>query len=61
MSGMHSRRCVRVISARVSDVAGVQTVEVDVRTGVVRVTGQADPAAVRAAIADVGFAVAVET
>lgn len=57
MSGMHSRRCVRVISARVSDVPGVTTVSVDLGTATVRVTGPADPAAVRAAIFSAGYAV----
>jgi hypothetical protein len=38
-------------------VAGVQTVSVDLPTGTVRVTGTADPVAVRAAIAAAGFVV----
>jgi hypothetical protein len=45
---------VRAISARVSDVPGVRTVEVDLAAGTVRVTGTADPAAVRAAISQAG-------
>ena len=52
---MTSRRCVRAISARVNDVPGVQTLEVDLSTGVVRVTGLADLAAVAAAIRSAGY------
>jgi copper chaperone CopZ len=48
---------VRAISARVSDVTGVRTVEVDLGAGTVRVTGTAEPAAVRAAIALAGYEV----
>ena len=50
VSGMCGRGCVRAISARVSDVPGVRTVEARLDTGTVRVTGTANPAAVRAAI-----------
>jgi copper chaperone CopZ len=57
VSGMRCRRCVRAISAGVSDVAGVRTVEVDPAAGTVRVSGDADPAAVRAAVVALGFAV----
>jgi copper chaperone CopZ len=55
VSGMRSRRCVRAVSARVSDVAGVRTVEVDLGAGTVRVTGTAEPAAVRLAISRAGY------
>ena len=54
---MGSRLSVRRISARVCDVPGVQTVEVDVVCRTVRVTGPADPAAVVAAISAAGFSV----
>jgi len=53
--GMCSRGCVRAISARVSDVPGVRTVEARLDTGTVRVTGTADPAAVAAAIRLAGY------
>jgi copper chaperone CopZ len=56
VSGMRSRRCVRVISARVSDVAGVSTVAVDLAAGTVQVTGTAEPSAVRQAISRAGYA-----
>jgi len=55
VAGMRSRRCVRAISARVSDVAGVLTVEVDLRAGTLRVTGTADACAVLAAITIAGY------
>ena len=53
---MASRQSVRAISARVCDVAGVRTVEVDLDSRTLEVTGAADPAEVRAAIADAGYA-----
>jgi copper chaperone CopZ len=55
VSGMRSRSCVRAVSARVSDVAGVRTVEVDLAAGTVRVTGTAEPSAVRTAIGCAGY------
>ena len=54
---MSSRQSVRRISARVCDVPGVQTVQVDVRSRTVRIAGPADPAAVVAAISAAGFSV----
>jgi copper chaperone CopZ len=55
VSGMCSRGCVRAISARVSDVPGVRTVEARLDTGTVRVTGTADPDAVMTAIRLAGY------
>ena len=54
---MCSRRCVRAISARVNDVPGVQTLEIDLAARTVHVTGPANPAAVVAAIEAAGWAV----
>ena len=54
---MRSRGCVRVISARISDVTGVRTLAVNLRAKTVRVTGPADPALVVAAINEAGHAV----
>ena len=54
---MTSRRDVRAISARISDVPGVQTLQADLAARTVRVTGPADPAAVTAAIGAAGFLV----
>lgn len=53
--GMGSRQCVRTISGRVSDVAGVLTVEVDLGAGTLRVTGTADAVAILAAITSAGY------
>ncbi|GAA0925315.1 hypothetical protein GCM10009557_92790 [Virgisporangium ochraceum] len=57
MSGLRSRRCVRALSAGISDVAGVRTVEVDLSSGTVRVSGDADPAPVRSALSARSIAV----
>jgi len=51
---MSSRESVRVISARLCDVAGVRTVEADLATRTVVVTGSADPADLRVAISAAG-------
>ena len=52
---MTSRQSVRAISARVCDVAGVRTLEADLVTSTVRVTGPADPVQVQAAVAAAGY------
>ena len=52
---MSSRRSVRVISARVCDVPGVRTVEADLATRCIQVTGYADPAHVLAAVTGAGY------
>jgi FtsP/CotA-like multicopper oxidase with cupredoxin domain len=54
---MISRQCVRTISARVSDVPGVQSLVVDLSARTVRVIGPADAAAVAAAIGAAGYPV----
>jgi copper chaperone CopZ len=51
---MTSRQSVRGISACISDVPGVRTVEARLDTRTVRVTGTADTAAVRTAIRAAG-------
>jgi copper chaperone CopZ len=52
---MSSRHSVRVISAGVSDVPGVRTVEARLDTGTLTVTGTADATAVQAAIGRAGY------
>ena len=47
---MTSRRCVREVSAWISDVPGVRAVEARLDTATVHVTGTADPAAIAAEI-----------
>jgi len=54
---MSTRQDVRAISARISDVPGVHTLQVDPTARTVLVTGPADPAAVAAAIGAAGYAV----
>jgi copper chaperone CopZ len=52
---MTARRDVRAISACISDVPGVQTLQADLATGTVQVTGSADPAAITAAVIAAGY------
>jgi copper chaperone CopZ len=46
---------VRLVSARLRDVPGVLSVEVDAAAGVVVVRGSVDAPAVRAALLEVGY------
>ena len=57
--GMCSRTCVRAISRSVSDVPGVRTVEANVNSATIKVTGTAETAAVMAAIRRAGYDVTV--
>jgi copper chaperone len=47
--------CVRAITGEVTCVAGVESVDVQLATKTVRVTGSADEADVRAAISEAGY------
>jgi FtsP/CotA-like multicopper oxidase with cupredoxin domain len=58
---MTARQDVRAISASISDVPGVQTLQADLATRTVQVTGPVDPTAVTAAVTAAGFAVAPAT
>jgi hypothetical protein len=51
------RRCVRVLSHRVSDVLGVSSVEVDATAGRLRVRGGMDGEQLLAAVRSAGFVV----
>ena len=53
---MQSRRDVRAVSARISDVPGVRTLRADLATRTVQVSGSAAHAAVTAALAAAGYA-----
>ena len=53
--GLTGRQAVRVVSARLRDVPGVQSIEVDAATGVVVIGGSVDARAVRAALLEVGY------
>jgi len=52
---MTSRRRVREVSAWISDVPGVRTVEARLDAATVHVTGTAEPAAIAAAIRQAGY------
>jgi copper chaperone len=52
---MSCRHCVRAVSAAVNDVAGVQSVVIDLETKTVQVHGTADIDAVRSALATAGY------
>jgi copper chaperone len=59
IEGMTCEHCVRSVTEEVSEVAGVTAVDVDLASGrmVVHGTG-VEPTAVRAAVAEAGYAVA---
>ena len=53
---MRSRRDVRAVSARISDVPGVRTLQADLATHTVQVSGSAAPGTLTAALASAGYA-----
>lgn len=55
--GISCEHCKRAIEGAVAEVAGVERVAVDVAARTVDITGDADPAAVRAAIEGAGYEV----
>ena len=57
VKGMTCEHCVLSVSEEVSDVAGVQDLGVDLASGRLVVRGDADDAAVRAAVAEAGYEV----
>ncbi|HWH93340.1 MAG TPA: heavy-metal-associated domain-containing protein [Baekduia sp.] len=57
VDGMTCEHCRLSVTEEVSDVAGVQRVEVDLPTGRVTVVGDVDDAAIAAAVADAGYEV----
>ncbi|WP_354698096.1 Copper chaperone CopZ [Paraconexibacter sp. AEG42_29] len=56
--GMTCAHCVASVQEEVGAVAGVDDVQVDLGTGRVAVSGDADPAAVVAAVQEAGYRVA---
>lgn len=56
--GMTCEHCVRSVTEEVSEVPGVTGVQVDLASGRLEVTGEADPAAVRPAVDEAGYTVA---
>ncbi|MCR1783138.1 heavy-metal-associated domain-containing protein [Nocardioides carbamazepini] len=57
VAGMTCNGCVTKVTGAVSAVDGVTDVDVDVSTGALEVTGAADDAAIRSAIAEVGYTI----
>ncbi|MGW0162504.1 cation transporter [Mycobacterium sp. NPDC003323] len=55
VQGMSCGHCVKAITAAVSPLAGVTSVDVDLAAGRVTVVGDADVAAVTAAIEEAGY------
>ena len=53
--GLKRRHAVRVVSARLRDVQGVESVEMDAPAGWVVVRGPVDAQQVRAALVDAGY------
>ncbi|RNM13905.1 heavy-metal-associated domain-containing protein [Nocardioides pocheonensis] len=60
VAGMTCNGCVNKVTNAVTDVAGVEDVDVDVSTGTLEVVGSADDAAIRAAVAQVGYSIVDE-
>jgi copper chaperone len=57
VAGMTCEHCVLAVTEEVSDVAGVQGVDVELRSGRLTVIGTASDQAVRDAVAEAGVAV----
>jgi copper chaperone CopZ len=55
VAGMTCGHCVQSVTEEVSEVPGVVSVNVVLDTGALTVTGDADPAAVLAAVAEAGY------
>jgi copper ion binding protein len=58
VQGMTCEHCVRRVTEEVGEVEGVETVDVDLASGRLTVTGSPDDEAVRAAVAEAGYSVA---
>jgi copper chaperone len=57
VDGMTCQHCVLSVTEEVSEVAGVENVEVDLASGRLLVSGEATDEAVREAVKDAGYAV----
>ncbi len=55
VAGMTCNGCVNKVTNAVTEVPGVDDVDVDVATGKLEIFGSADDSAVRAAVAKVGY------
>jgi copper chaperone CopZ len=56
--GMTCNGCVNKVTNAVTEIPGVDDVDVDVSDGTLEVYGQVDDAAIRAAVAQVGYKIA---
>jgi copper chaperone CopZ len=57
VAGMTCNGCVNKVTNAVTGVDGVEDIDVDVSTGTLEVIGNADDAAIRAAVAEVGYSI----
>jgi copper chaperone len=55
VAGMTCNGCVNKVTKAVTDIEGVEDIDVDVSTGTLEIVGSADPDAVRAAVNEVGY------
>ena len=60
VAGMTCNGCVNKVTNAVTGVTGVEDVDVDVSTGTLEVIGNADDAAIRTAVAEVGYSIVDE-
>ena len=60
VTGMTCEHCVASVTEEVGEVAGVDSLDVDLAAGRLTVSGQPDDAAVVAAVEEAGYAVAGE-
>ena len=58
VTGMTCAHCVASVTEEVSEVPGVEDVAVELDTGLLTVTGDAAPAAVRGAVEEAGYSLA---
>lgn len=57
VQGMTCGHCVRAVTEEINEVDGVSSVEVSLEAGTALVGGDADPEAVKAAVAEAGYQV----
>ena len=57
VAGMTCNGCVNKVTNAVTGVDGVEDIDVDVSTGTLEVIGNADDAAIRAAVAEIGYSI----
>jgi copper chaperone CopZ len=60
VAGMTCNGCVTKVTNAVTTIPGVEDVDVDIATGTLEVTGTADDATIRSAVAKTGYKIADE-